>query len=112
MCFDFRIEAIEGSEGEQKIYTATGTRNRVYPKQGVVSPDCEGIAEYNVHVAANLSSELTRSLYILLAGFHWEQHRCQRGAFRWCGGRWGIQTHVLGLLKSLMKIFTLFYVHP
>ena len=76
MCFDFRIEAIEGSEGEQKIYTATGTRNRVYPKQGVVSPDCEGIAEYNVHVAANLSSELTRSLYILLAGFQWRQHRC------------------------------------
>ena len=69
MCFDFRFEAIEGSEGEQKIYTATGTRNRVYPKQGVVSPDCQGIAEYNVHVAANLSSELTRSLYICLLDF-------------------------------------------
>ena len=59
--FRFRFEAIEGSEGEQKIYTVTG---------------CEGIAESNVHVAANLSSELTRSLYILLAGFQWGQQRC------------------------------------
>ena len=49
--FRFRFEAIEGSEGEQKIYTVTG---------------CEGIAESNVHVAANLSAKLTRSLHFLL----------------------------------------------